>query len=39
LTGFLKQFYFNSHLPSLTSCSENICPADFYVDLINKTLV
>ena len=39
LTGFLKQFYFNSHLPTLTSCSENICPADFYVDLINKTLV
>ena len=38
LTGTLKQFYFKNHFPSLTSCSDQVCPGDFYIHLIHKTL-
>lgn len=38
LTGTLKQFYFKNHFPSLTSCSDQVSPGDFYIHLIHKTL-
>lgn len=36
--GALHQHFLKQHLTSLTNCSDEISPSDFYLDLINKVL-
>lgn len=36
--GALHQHFLKQHLTSITNCSDEISPSDFYLDLINKVL-
>ena len=36
--GALHQHFIKDHLSSITDCNEQLSPADFYVDLVKRTL-
>ncbi|WP_417368205.1 TetR/AcrR family transcriptional regulator [Flavobacterium beibuense] len=36
--GALHQHFLKQHLTSITNCSDDVSPSDFYLDLINKVL-
>ena len=36
--GALHQHFIKDHLKSITNCSNDVSPADFYIDLVKRTL-
>ncbi|RYC50301.1 TetR/AcrR family transcriptional regulator [Flagellimonas olearia] len=38
MEGTLHQFFLQEHFPALTSCNDKVTPAEYFVDLIFRTL-